>query len=616
MKFHLHHALIGLALVFGASASANARLGGIERDCSTGVPLPEVWPANQMPSWTYAYTLDSSSREWLAPGYPLACTFNGATPGLTCMLEAFNTYANATLPGQGTPVSSFTTSFAPNQRVLIPNAFTSNNTSRIWTAGPNNTRIHLRDNVNMVTLLEPDGTFPSLATLGVTLVSLNAQGQIVESDIALPTLPRGVGYLGTFRQIAVTRSRISFVDERPNGDRFTTDSMLFGPTGPGGHPVYAYASLKGVLTHEIGHFVGIEHSLLDSSSGPTSSLFPTMFWRAQVARFVGPTLSTAPPSSASNCTLFNYPVGYDVTQIFGLVGQSAETLEYDDLHALADGYPRPSGDAIWAQTGRIQGSVGGAVLGVTSSVVAFKSDAPDVVRFADLTDDNGAFELRLLPPGTYYVMIEPVDAQYFGRDFGAWPTFVDPFGCARPVGWHAPEFFDSAESASEQSGSFATSVTVTAGQPTLVNFVRETVAPGGILSAARVFLGPTIFTESSSRGLSMPGRVLPGAMPEEALLEVSGVPDGTAVFFFTSTDRTSTPFAGQLIQVQPNLLAQTVAGQGGWYSVPTPPNTARLLVPLPGSTWRTNWFVQAFYVHPTDGPRLTNCVNLWQASQL
>jgi hypothetical protein len=117
--------------------------------------------------------------------------------------------------------------------------------------------------------------------------------------------------------------------------------------------------IQSILTHELGHFLGLDHSALVSS-------------------VMGP---------------------------FGVTGVlDQRTLAYDDIAGITEMYPTASS----IPGGRIQGTVRSGTAGVFgANVVAIDADGTSLVT--TLSQADGSYVLRFLPPGVYRVLAEPMD---------------------------------------------------------------------------------------------------------------------------------------------------------------------------------------------------------------
>jgi hypothetical protein len=118
--------------------------------------------------------------------------------------------------------------------------------------------------------------------------------------------------------------------------------------------------IQSILTHEIGHFVGLDHAAMVSS----------------------------------------------VMVPFGKLGQlDTRTLQYDDIAAISEVYPKGSGSPA---VGEIHGSVMSATQPVFgANVVAVDQDGTAWV--STLSQRSGSFALKFLPPGRYNVYAEPLN---------------------------------------------------------------------------------------------------------------------------------------------------------------------------------------------------------------
>src|SRR5262245_8116184 len=117
--------------------------------------------------------------------------------------------------------------------------------------------------------------------------------------------------------------------------------------------------IQSVLTHEIGHLLGLDHSAMASS----------------------------------------------VMVPFGVTSQlDQRTLAYDDVAGVTEIYPK----APLPPVGQIQGVVRSGGTGILGAhVVAVNSAGTALV--SALTQPDGSYLLRFLPPGTYTVFAEPLD---------------------------------------------------------------------------------------------------------------------------------------------------------------------------------------------------------------
>jgi hypothetical protein len=177
--------------------------------------------------------------------------------------------------------------------------------------------------------------------------------------VNLITFNEDSGLLGT-TTLAAT---FSFFQGSGENLTFTDSDIAFNPvfdlTTSGEEGAF---DLQGVLTHESGHMLGLDHS------GIVSSVMSPFAIRDQVDQRV---------------------------------------LQYDDIAGILEIYPAPSGPETPA-TGTISGRVllnGQAIPG--AHVVAM--DAGGTPMVSTMSDPDGTYSIRKLPPGQYRVYAEPLD---------------------------------------------------------------------------------------------------------------------------------------------------------------------------------------------------------------
>lgn len=222
------------------------------------------------------------------------------------------------------------------------------------------------------------------------------------------------------------QGRVTDTDITFNGRDFTFSVTEAFP-GPG--PV----DLQDVMTHEVGHLIGLDHTPL---VGPTS-IRPTM----------NPFASQDQPGMA-------------------------RTLEPDDVAGATALYPGSAATQLGAIAGQVMNRAGSPAFGV--HVIAYDATTGDFVvsALSGAAGDNkgrtgdGRYEISGLPPGEYRIGIESVQgsvsAQNFGGIFSRFETGFDD------------EFFDNVDRLS-----IAQVLTVEAGRligP--IDFVLGLTTPG------------------------------------------------------------------------------------------------------------------------------------------
>jgi hypothetical protein len=294
--------------------------------------------------------------------------------------------------------------------------------------------------------------------------------------------------------------------------------------------------IQSVLTHEVGHFLGLDHSGLISS----------------------------------------------VMVPFAAVAQlDQRTLAYDDIAGITEIYPSASANA---GAGRIQGTIrsnGAAVFG--ASVIAFNSDGTPLV--STLSQPDGSYALRFLPAGVYRVVAEPLDLPVSrdnigGGTTGFYSTIRTDFGTT---------YFGNVGSLSEaRTVTVAASGTVTADIQTLprsatrLNMTRPSfgvrIARGrsGTLTVGGEDLTAGISFSASNSGLILGAPTFGGAIsssaPTSARMQLSifpGTPLGPKSLA-ANRGSEATVVAGALIITDPAPSSITVAPANGLIDLVTP----------------------------------------------
>lgn len=524
----------------------SAAFAGVERDCTTGTLITEVWgsiPIGGIPLTIVTHQI-AGGNYFLASNMPTAtCSATmspvvATWPGAQSVMAAAAAWTNVTSPGNTLPMSSF--AFA-----TTPIVSTAPGSATVSAALTGSAFYNVNDGMNTVNLNAPPATFAALgglAALGATGVSLNALGKIVDADIALNARATTVAGLPAF----------SFVETNALFHRtFATDARYFANPGFA-NPVLGYLDMQGVLTHELGHAAGLAHSFVDSTASSGNSFFPTMFPVAQVTPISG-NLSVPKPQYSCG-TYSSFPISTAGSAYGGIAGVTARTLEADDRSSLAEGYPGP---ALATQLGTITGlvldSATNNVFG--AHVVAMSATQPHVRRVGTIAH-NGVFTIMGLPADTYHMFIEPVDTLYF-PGFAGTTYFASGCLALNPNGSNSVfqrEFMSgNFESSTELRPLSTTPITLAAGQTdnTSVFFTSSAVDVLRVCAGTVANGLPCAPGTESGRGIQITrGGAGPGSIFAKCMI-TTGNPGlaGNAVYLLVDTSLANSQIAGQQFEL-------------------------------------------------------------------
>lgn len=250
-----------------------------------------------------------------------------------------------------------------------------------------------------------DGVFP---------VVFDTDGAITDARIGAGARQQIYGFASSFSFDGVTYEEgfviiNGFLTSRPNIE-----------------PVY-----REVITHEIGHMLGVAHSQIGMSA--------------------------------------EYPLMYPTTQ-----AQSVSGIEADDAAAISALYPAPG---YFSTVGSISGTITGydgtplsgvnviAVNAATGAVYSTVSDyfGGDDLRFFNKPPRTGGYVLSGLPPGNYFVRIEPINPIFQNGSQVA--SYLTPINTDFWHDWYNGEEDEDGNMLLDNSNE-RTSVAVTAGNTT------------------------------------------------------------------------------------------------------------------------------------------------------
>lgn len=513
-----------------ASPFTAALAGGIERTFINSGDNPERWLPNvganaivgfrvarfqdangqfYAPNFAYVESLPTSMAQSQRPGMRscVAAASSWSTWNTSDYMFSLAKAFFFSSPQQSTTVYSAASAFSP-LTVVPPTG----------TTPPPPARAFAPDGVNMINMYEPAATFGPIGgalPLALTMTYLAAgTTTIVESDIAVNT-----------RAVDATGAPLYSFIEETNGLnlRFATSSVF--PSASLVAPSVAYASLLGVLTHELGHAAGLAHSIVDCQAAASSHDYPTM-------NFVGvmdapSSFSLSLPAAAPGFGYVTQDVVTTTTNLKGYFARSQETLTLDDRSALIEGYPGPqSTSALGSISGTVFQAPAFNGVGTASAwgahVIAFDLNDPSRRRVGRLTLRNGNYRIDGLPPGTYGLEVEPIDFGGYIFPGASLPTLVA--GNPVTVGFLSEMRGGQNGELIAENGRHRiyTPVVVTAGSVTTAQDFSVQAIPAGGSEPLTV----TVTTQIGNLGVGTP----PGGVPPAPFVVTGPTGHGAGIF--------------------------------------------------------------------------------------
>lgn len=585
-------AVAGVASLLAATGFA----GGGEVYCNGGNTVIEAWrnvPAGGIP-WTInagpfgtRFGPNSEITGCVGLSFPGAQT--AEYPMVQSMVRAAEAWANATDPVTGAAMSSIQLDSSPG---LAPWQYS------LPGFGIPSFVLQL-DSTNMVTLWEPESTFNLLggpAVVAVTLVDLNvATGDILEADIAFNALSND----------SSGRPFWTFIEENAltgNINATATDEFFLNGWQD---PIFGYADLEGIAVHEMGHFLGLGHSLVEGPASRIAGTCPSMFETGHTETFVD-TVTYQDPQTSDCGNLVSSPVDAADTPVGGLLGKNARDLQADDRTAIGALYPSPS---FGSQLGSIRGQVldpdSNGLAGV--HLMAIGKDFPNGNRVGTIAFDDGVYSLDGLSPGAYYVLVESIDKGGFFNAFTV-PNYVDnsSSSCVPNVPTIQAELWDAGEDWFGENGPMVVGeVMVAAGTATTGIDLKVISGAADVLTVRDQNASPST---ASSRGI----RLAPGpTVDPNVVVRVDENPSmaGQLVYLVVVPERSNLIFNGELSQLSPTsafpifpLIEVRALDQVG---------DAEFVFEIPDTAAHFGLALQAYSTRPNSTLKISNTVSIF-----
>jgi hypothetical protein len=311
---------------------------------------------------------------------------------------------------------------------------------------------------------------------GLNPIIFDHDGSIIDAIVGEGASSNVIGFAGS-----------SYALSGPNEGFFVEGHAVMNGTMAG--TVFTEAEFTSTFVHEFGHFIGLDHTQVNATLAGNGNAADDVY------------LPTMYPTSSD-----------DDTQL--------ATLNPDDIVSVSRLYP----DASFASTtGTISGSVTRSDLSPVRGAVVVAINIADSLmgQYSTVTDylqqGTGNYAISGLPPGTYWVKIEPVRTSFTGgSSVGPYADDLSGLSFITPV---SPEYFNGAGESGDplsDTSSARVGVSVSAGASTTASLVANNAAPPGDAAVlqyhgalAYVFRLPSEYDDLKYAVRFTPGRTAP-----------------------------------------------------------------------------------------------------------
>lgn len=365
------------------------------------------------------------------------------------------------------PMGAFSASVAQN---IAATSF------QVWQDVPTAVITFRRDSLSVDVTASNYLSFIGNSTDGLNPIVFDHDGSIIDAMVGDGASANVIGFAGS-----------SYALSGPNEGFYIEGHAVMNGTMAG--TMFSEAEFKSTFVHEFGHFIGLDHTQVNAQLAANGNAADDVY------------LPTMYPTSSD-----------DDTQL--------ATLNPDDIVSVSRLYP----DGSFASTsGTISGSVTRSDLSPVRGAVVVAINVADSLmgQYSTVTDylqqGTGDYAISGLPPGTYWVKIEPVRTAFTGgSSVGPYADDLAGLSFINPV---TTEYFNGAGESGDPVTDTSTAregVTVTAGISSSASLVANNAAPPGdaaILqyhgALAYVFRLPSEFDDLKYAVRFTPGRTAP-----------------------------------------------------------------------------------------------------------